>query len=210
MCGPTPELLDPLPRIFPLVKSSRDKEGILRWLQSFPPQYAYQTLLPIAQHSGKLWVLTDNVLPPTRLTPDSSPSFVQAASFAKPTGYLHAESCKVCYYWRLVSLANPRLWAKLEVEPDFSNPLHPATFRDLKRYIERAQSAPMDNTLTIDYDDGTLLADVLEAPLASSSQWHSLEYDVGEDRVVDTASIILEYAAENYHLSILWRSHVAA
>ncbi|ESK94209.1 hypothetical protein Moror_8319 [Moniliophthora roreri MCA 2997] len=199
------------------LEGTQDKAFHDSWSSSLAPKLqptivigARRALTRTQVRSFQLWVLTDNVLPPTRLTPDSSPSFVQAASFAKPTGYLHAESCKVCYYWRLVSLANPRLWAKLEVEPDFSNPLHPATFRDLKRYIERAQSAPMDNTLTIDYDDGTLLADVLEAPLASSSQWHSLEYDVGEDRVVDTASIILEYAAENYHLSILWRSHVAA
>ncbi|ESK94146.1 nwd2 [Moniliophthora roreri MCA 2997] len=49
ICGPAPELLDPLPRVIWRVRSSTDKEHVLRWLQSFPPEYTDRTSPLIAK-----------------------------------------------------------------------------------------------------------------------------------------------------------------
>ncbi|EEB95564.1 hypothetical protein MPER_05446 [Moniliophthora perniciosa FA553] len=47
-CGSAPELLDLVPNIFPLLESSRDKERLVKWLRSFPPEYA-DRILPVIE-----------------------------------------------------------------------------------------------------------------------------------------------------------------
>ncbi|ESK81790.1 nwd2 [Moniliophthora roreri MCA 2997] len=43
ICGPCPELLSPLSLVLTGVQTKKDQDGVLKWLQSFPPEYGSQT-----------------------------------------------------------------------------------------------------------------------------------------------------------------------
>ncbi|KAK7037292.1 hypothetical protein VNI00_011283 [Paramarasmius palmivorus] len=52
LCGPCPQLLKVIPRLFSRIECSEDRDGIVKWLKSFPDKYSYETSSLIAQIEG--------------------------------------------------------------------------------------------------------------------------------------------------------------